>query len=181
MSDLLAGVVEEEDLAYEEEVARNPYSVRAWVRYIAFKETSNLAPRARAFAVDVLYERALRALPGSYKLWHAYLAARTARVRAMRPQCAAVRAVWALYERALLTMHKMPLVWLAYLQLLMGPASRCVARTRAVFDRALRALPVAQHDLLWPLYLDFARSGAAPPAASRSPATPKRWRAWRWS
>ena len=167
MSDLLAAVVEDEDLAYEEEVARNPYSVRAWVRYIAFKQTSNLSPRARAFAVDLLYERALRALPGSYKLWHAYLALRTARVRAARPQCAAVRAVWALYERALLTMHKMPLIWLAYLHFLTGPASLCVARARAVFDRALRALPVAQHDLLWPLYLDFARSPSTPPATAR--------------
>ena len=167
MSDLLAAVVEDEDLAYEEEVARNPYSVRAWVRYIAFKQTSNLAPRARAFAVDLLYERALRVLPGSYKLWHAYLARRTARVRAARPQCAAVRAVWALYERALLTMHKMPLVWLAYLHFLLGPASLCVARARTVFDRALRALPVAQHDLVWPLYLQFVRSGAAPPPTAR--------------
>ena len=168
MSELLAGVVEEEDLAYEEEVTRNPYSVRAWLRYIDFKATSNLDAQRRAFAIDLLYERALRVLPGSYKLWHAYLLRRTARVRAARPLCAAVRAVCALYERALLTMHKMPVIWLAYLRFLTSPAcGGAITRTRHAFDRALQALPISQHDLVWPLYVQFAQSGV-PPRTARS-------------
>lgn len=30
-----------------------------------------------------------------------------------------------------------------------------ITRTRHVFDRALRALPITQHHRIWPLYIDF--------------------------
>ena len=55
------------------------------------------------------------------------------------------------YERALVTMHKMPRVWQDYLEFLVG--QRVVTRARRTFDNALRALPIAQHDRLWPQYL----------------------------
>ena len=52
----------EEDLAYEEELLRNPYNVKMWLRYI---EARKGAPMKKRY---VLYERALQALPGSYKV-----------------------------------------------------------------------------------------------------------------
>ena len=55
------------------------------------------------------------------------------------------------YERALVTMHKMPRVWSDYLDFLVG--QRLVTRARRTFDSALRALPITQHDRLWPQYL----------------------------
>lgn len=30
-----------------------------------------------------------------------------------------------------------------------------ITRTRQVFDRALRALPITQHHRIWPLYIEF--------------------------
>ena len=52
----------DEDLLYEEELLRNPYSLKMWWRYIdARKHVSN----RRKY---LLYERALRSLPGSYKV-----------------------------------------------------------------------------------------------------------------
>jgi hypothetical protein len=52
----------EDDLLYEEEVLRNPYSLRMWLRYIdARKDASD----KRRF---LLYERAIQKLPGSYKV-----------------------------------------------------------------------------------------------------------------
>lgn len=51
-----------EDLLYEEELLRNPYALKMWVRYIAARSD---APAKRRY---LLYERALRALPGSYKV-----------------------------------------------------------------------------------------------------------------
>ena len=55
------------DFGLEEEVARNPFSVKSWWAYITAKQGASDSTR---FA---LYERAVKALPGSYKLWLAYL------------------------------------------------------------------------------------------------------------
>lgn len=50
------------DLLYEEEILRNPYSLRMWLRYI---EARKDAPDRRRF---LLFERAIQKLPGSYKV-----------------------------------------------------------------------------------------------------------------
>ncbi|XP_024984544.1 pre-mRNA-splicing factor SYF1 isoform X3 [Cynara cardunculus var. scolymus] len=57
----------QDDLLYEEELLRNPFSLKLWWRYLIARTESPFKKRA------VIYERALKALPGSYKLWHAYL------------------------------------------------------------------------------------------------------------
>lgn len=52
-------IQEDGDLAYEEEILRNPYSVKQWLRYIQQKKKSpNLD------AANIVYERALKELPG---------------------------------------------------------------------------------------------------------------------
>lgn len=48
----------EEDLPYEEEILRNPFSIKHWLRYIEFKKD---APKN---GVNIIYERALKELPG---------------------------------------------------------------------------------------------------------------------
>ena len=53
----------DEDLLYEEELLRNPYSLKMWTRYLEARK--DIKPTRRI----VLYERALRALPGSYKVF----------------------------------------------------------------------------------------------------------------
>ena len=66
----------DEDLLYEEELLRNPYSLKMWWRYIdARKHVSN----RRKY---LLYERALRSLPGSYKV-----RARCAGAHRLNPFC----------------------------------------------------------------------------------------------
>lgn len=52
----------EHDLLYEEELLRNPYSLKMWWRYIQAR--SDASARRRY----LLFERALKALPGSYKV-----------------------------------------------------------------------------------------------------------------
>lgn len=52
----------DEDLLYEEELLRNPYSLKMWWRYL---EARRDAPARRRY---ILYERALKALPVSYKV-----------------------------------------------------------------------------------------------------------------
>lgn len=145
----------EADLPYEEDVLRDPHSIRPWRRYLA----------ARAAAP--LQERAVRALPGSYKLWHAYLLERTAAAARAKPHCGEHPANEALnraFERALATLHRMPRIWEMYLAALLE--QRLVTRARRAFDRALRALPVTQHHRVWPLYLRLAALPSCPAETS---------------
>ena len=114
----------EEDLAYEEEILRNPYSVKHWLRYCEFKKD---APPA---VINLIYERALKEMPGryqsaviisyfffynlcvcvfvyfSYKLWYSYLFIR----RKQTKGCCITDPVFEdtnnTYERALVFMHK---------------------------------------------------------------------------
>ena len=51
---------EEEDVPYEEEILRNPYSVKFWMRYIEHKSQTG---SSRAI-LNMVYERALKELPG---------------------------------------------------------------------------------------------------------------------
>ncbi|XP_071677129.1 uncharacterized protein [Lolium perenne] len=108
----------------------------------------------------VIYERAPKALPGSYKLWHAYLRERLDHARPHPISHTAYASLNNTFERALATMHKMPRVWALYLASLLD--QRLLTRGRHAFDRALRALPVTQHDRIWPLYLRLASLHACP-------------------
>ena len=60
------------------------------------------------------------------------------------------------YETALRTMHKMPKLWLGYCNFLIS--QKKITMTRRTFDRALQALPLTQHDLIWDPYIKFAKS-----------------------
>jgi pre-mRNA-splicing factor SYF1 len=144
----------EDDLAYEEEILREPFKLKGWWRYLVARAAAPFAKRA------VIYERALKALPGSYKLWHAYLRDRLDHARPHPIDHPAYSSLNNTFERALATMHKMPRVWVLYLTSLLD--QRLLTRARRAFDRALRALPVTQHDRIWPLYLRLASLPACP-------------------
>jgi len=94
------GTLSLEDLPHEEDVLRNPYSLKSWWRYLEFKEDAS--PNIRY----LLYERALKELPGSYKLWWSYL---SERMRNVKTKCLTHPGYAALnnaFERALVYMHK---------------------------------------------------------------------------
>src|SRR5581483_2768200 len=65
----------EDDLPFEEDILRNPYSIKHWLRYIEHKKDTSVE------MTNMIYERALKELPGSYKLWFGYLKMRTLQVR----------------------------------------------------------------------------------------------------
>jgi len=135
----------EEDLLYEEELLRSPYSLSVWTRYLA--ERKGVAASRRR----VLWERAVAALPGSYKLWSAYLRERLEAARGVPGGLPASESLNNTFERALVTMHKMPRIWELYLRSLLD--QKLLTKTRRACDRALAALPVTQHDRVWAIYL----------------------------
>jgi len=149
--DLASLMPSDEDLAYEEELLRNPYDLKVWLRYLAARASAPF-PRRR-----VLFERAVAALPGSYKLWRLYLEARRREVRALPPAAPAREACTHAFERGLVTMHKMPVLWGMYLDHVCESGGRgAVTRARRAFDRALASLPLTQHSAhVWPRYLAF--------------------------
>ncbi|PKA56207.1 hypothetical protein AXF42_Ash011136 [Apostasia shenzhenica] len=134
-----------DDLPYEEEILRNSFNLKLWWRYLVARADAPFLKRR------VIYERALKALPGSYKLWHAYLRERLDRVRCYPISHREYQFLNNAFERALVTMHKMPRIWIMYLTSL--TEQLFITTARRTFDRALRALPVTQHDRIWSLYL----------------------------
>ena len=62
-------------------------------------------------------------------------------------------------------MHKMPKIWLMYCNFLSEQNN--ITRTRHTFDRALKSLPITQHDQIWEIYLKFARNCKVPETTVR--------------
>jgi hypothetical protein len=89
------------DVAYEEEILRNPFSLRGWQRYIEHKTKTGSSK-----AVCLLYERALKQLPGSYKLWYKYLKYRRRLLAEKCPTEVGYEHLNNVYERALVFMYK---------------------------------------------------------------------------
>ncbi|RFU30167.1 hypothetical protein B7463_g6153, partial [Scytalidium lignicola] len=148
-------LISEEDTIYEQDILRDPGSTKPWLAYIEFKfKHGTLLEQA------FVLERACRQLPRSYKLWKMYLALRTKHLGKLTPTIFASEyaKVNALFERALILLNKMPKIWEMYLNfLLLQPI---VTLTRRTFDRALRALPITQHNRIWALYRPFANSAS---------------------
>lgn len=144
----------EEDLVYEEEILRNPFTLKLWWRYLVARRDAPFEKKG------ILYERAVKALPGSYKLWYAYLREKLDLVRGLPITHWRYENLNNTFERALVTMHRMPRIWIMYLQLL--TEQKLLTRTRRTFDRALCSLPVTQHDRIWEPYLQFVSQKGVP-------------------
>ncbi|KAF9694358.1 hypothetical protein EKO04_007566 [Ascochyta lentis] len=148
-------LITDQDVAYEQDIQRNPGSVKPWLDYFAFKRS-----RATVLEQAFVLERAVTTLPRSYKLWKLYLDLRTRHLAHRNPAKFAPHflKVNSLFERALVLLNKMPRIWEMYLSFLMHQP--LVTTTRRTFDRALRALPLTQHNRIWALYRPFAASAS---------------------
>jgi pre-mRNA-splicing factor SYF1 len=148
-------LIANEDNIYEQDIYRNPGNVRPWLSYIDYK-MRNGTIHEQAFVM----ERACIQLPRSYKLWKLYLEFRVKHLKKRNPVRfkAEFSKVNALFERALILLNKMPVIWEMYLSFLLRQP--LVTKTRRTFDRALRALPVTQHNRIWKLYKAFANSAS---------------------
>ena len=148
-------LISNDDASYEQDVYRNPGSVRPWLHYIDYK-IRNGTIHEQAFTM----ERACLQLPRSYKLWKLYLDFRIKHLKKKNPVTYKVEfnKVNALFERAIILLNKMPVIWEMYLTFLLRQPY--VTKTRRTFDRALRALPVTQHNRIWKLYKAFADSAS---------------------
>lgn len=144
----------ETDAAYEAELQQNPYSVKVWIAYAKAKAEASNKVRF------LIFERAVKELPGSYKLWWMYL---KDRMECVKPLCIVdpeYELVNNAFKRSLVFLHKMPRIWLTYIEFLMR--QKKVTRARRALDGALRALPITQHTRVWELYVRFIKDGLVP-------------------
>nr|RHY26319.1 hypothetical protein DYB32_008051 [Aphanomyces invadans] len=149
---------------FEDDVARNPYSIENWTSYLNLVHTKPNGTRLSKER-ETLFRRALTYVPLSYKLWKRFLDESYGLARGLRIDAPEFVELTVLYEDALVHLHKMPRIWLQYLQLL--DHLRWGTRTRRVFDRALRALPITQHKRIWGPYLAFVHAQGVPSTAIR--------------
>ncbi|RHZ64715.1 mRNA splicing protein SYF1 [Aspergillus thermomutatus] len=148
-------LIADQDTVYEQDLLRAPGSIKPWLAYIEYKQ-QNGTLYEQAFVM----ERACKQLPRSYKLWKMYLEFRMNHLRGRNATKyrGEYQKVNALFERALILLNKMPKIWEMYLSFLLQQP--LVTKTRRTFDRALRALPITQHNRIWKLYKAFARSAS---------------------
>ena len=144
-----------DDQPYEQDILRDPGSAKPWLFYADYKHQHG-SLLEQAFVL----ERACVCLPRSYKLWKTYLELRLKHLRNKSPAAflAEYAKVNALFEKALILLNKMPRIWEMYLSFLMRQP--LITATRRTFDRALRALPLTQHQRIWALYRPFAKSAS---------------------
>ncbi|CAI4225477.1 unnamed protein product [Auanema sp. JU1783] len=154
-------LIQDEDLPYEEDILKNPCSLRSWQRYIDHKKKT----KAHWKQTCQVYERALKIFERSYKLWYQYLRYRRRIINHKCPTDASWQHLCDAYERCLIHLHKMPRIWMDYCGIM--AKRRLITETRRVFDRALRALPVTQHMRIWPIYIEFLTSHSVPETTIR--------------
>ncbi|EME27500.1 Pre-mRNA-splicing factor SYF1 [Galdieria sulphuraria] len=148
-----------EYLYYEEEVLRDPFTLKKWLFYLDALKYA--VPKVK-FSV---YERAVAALPRSYKLWTMYLRERQEYTKKRHPSSKSYLIVNRIYERSLVYLNKMPVLWSMFCRFLLEQCRWTY--TRHALDRALRSLPVTQHNRIWPIYLEFARKCGVAESAAR--------------
>jgi pre-mRNA-splicing factor SYF1 len=103
------------------------YNFKFWWAKLSAIEDRGYKERAS------IYLRALRHLPGSYKLWYNFL---TESMEHCKGKCiisASYRTVNHLFEKCLVFMHKMPRIWILYLEFVIE--QKLYNKYREVLDR----------------------------------------------
>ena len=148
----------------------------------------NNAPSLRGLVQlrDMVGRRSVQLLPRSYKLWKLHWEFVLSRCHDLGGSST----VLSCFERAIVTLHKFPRVWMAYLEFAHNQQSRHQhedenegkndddenddiaihpTQLRHLVNRALEAIPVTQHDKIWPVLLKYYQSNNASTAAKYIP------------
>eukprot|EP00934_Nitzschia_sp_Nitz4_P000309 Nitzschia sp. Nitz4//scaffold196_size54656//45242//48010//NITZ4_006647-RA/size54656-processed-gene-0.55-mRNA-1//1//CDS//3329540450//309//frame0 len=143
----------------EECVAKSPYDVSAWAQYLdlvdeLIAEQGDSSSKVHLLQIrDLVGRRAVHLLPKSYKLWKNHWEF------CLQHNVGDIVQMW---EKALVTLNKFPRVWIEYLEYAHTVATTSgkmsPTKLRHLANRALEALPVTQHDKIWPVLLEYYQS-----------------------
>ena len=126
--------IDDSDVPYEEEVLRNSYNVKSWMRYIEHKASGPKIP------LYMVYERALKELPCSYKIWYKYLCLRRRGTRGRCIDDPEMNRVTNCYERALVFLHKV-FIWFTIFNIQMIMVLLYIQRPMAIDNTYYLILP----------------------------------------
>ena len=157
-------------LSHEDTLARTPYDLKAWWLYLndlddhLLDKPDNVALRK---VRRLIGQRSVASLPGSYKLWknHWEFVVQQHKYQRLDDLEKPYTFVIETFETALRTLHSFPRVWMEYLHFVLSLADKCLDirgtwMTKTTFlrklaNRALQALPLAQHEQkVWPVLLE---------------------------
>jgi pre-mRNA-splicing factor SYF1 len=134
---------------------------------------------------DMVARRSIRLLPRSYKLWKLHWEFIVKHMQHL----GGPSTVLGCFERSMVTLHKFPKAWMAYLEFAhtlqqqeeqpnnddtnssnnnMGIVIH-PTQLRHLVNRSLEALPVTQHDKIWPVLLKYYQSNSLKTAAGYIP------------
>lgn len=148
-------------LHQEDAVGRAPYNVTAWVHYLDTVDEVISEQKSAASMIKVrelVGKRAVHHLPKSYKLWKMHW--EFCRKHMLDEDEGSLHKMW---ERSLVTLHKFPRVWIEYLEWAHEQETSLSSidhptQLRHLCNRALEAIPVTQHDKIWPVILKYYQS-----------------------
>lgn len=121
-----------------------------WLSYIRYVEDDPIESKL------LLLSRCVNYMTRSYKVWMIYLRLLQSSIS---PQSSekAINKVAGQFERCLLHLSKFPLIWVEYIKFSHRYLHYTgITQTRVLCDRSLQELPVIQHRLIWPHFLDLA-------------------------
>ncbi|AOA61730.1 NineTeen Complex (NTC) component [Komagataella phaffii CBS 7435] len=141
-----------EDLAYEESLLLDPYSLESWIAYYRHKEHSS--PVDQQFYV--LF-RAANALKRAPEIWILCLKTCVKLWEERKSELEEFDGLIKVFEQSLLYNGSSPIIWALYLKALVKYS--CIPGitfVRRKSDQCLQTLPFAKHHLIWPFLLQFA-------------------------
>lgn len=148
-------------LPQEDAVTKTPYNVNTWLQYLdtidelISEQRTNQDESTKKNLIqvrDFVGRRAVHHLPKSYKLWKTHWEFSLVQEKQLS------QSLIPLWERALVTLHKFPRVWIEYLEYAHEKSSMDPTRLRRLANRSLEAIPVTQHDKIWPVLLKYYQS-----------------------
>lgn len=148
-----------DDIKYEQSLLKTPHDLTVWLKYYRSKEMQQCDDHLTIIQLKVsILSRATTALPGSYKIWLLYLDLRTLLLEDVSyiSNKQQFNIVNDLFQTSLHWLKKYPVIWQRYLSFLIKTQISQILFIRKEFNRSLFNLPITQHHLIWPLYLEFA-------------------------
>lgn len=145
--------VGEGEIEFERSIVKDPNSFEIWIQYYRHM-SSQKSIRHRIFVL----ERAVVQFPRSYKIWLEYLelGLEVCEGLSYKKHRDELQHMNGLFERSLQMLSKAPVIWIMYLQFLMEKQKHEVTKIRRKFNECLYNLPITQHGMIWPLYIQFA-------------------------
>ncbi|KAG2731598.1 hypothetical protein G9P44_005185 [Scheffersomyces stipitis] len=159
-------LIDDSDLVYERDLARDANQESIWLDYYNHKLAKHVnSPETKQTYRELVFvlERAVRQLPHSHQLWSRYY-----EVIGEPDETASQKQIQLfsrIYERATANSSELD-AWLVYLQFLTEFCNYEVTLIRRTFDKALLAVNSKYHYHIWKQYVKFADSVGGPTAAA---------------